>query len=110
MLPVSWLEGLGGLHNGVSWREVDGEIPWDEPGGDLVGAPFDSATVTQDSVISFVIPSALVFRWIEEPLSNHGIVVRLVGTMPGEQIILHARESEFPFARPRLLIEYIPGG
>lgn len=110
VLPGTWLEGVGGLQGGVSWLTVDGAVPWDEQGGDLVGAPFDSATVAQDSVMSFEIPSTLAFRWIEDPLSNHGIVVRLVGTIPGEHIVLHTRESAIPSARPRLMIEYIPGG
>jgi hypothetical protein len=108
--PGTWLEGLGGSMNGVDWVTVDGTDLWDEAGGDLVGAPFDSATVTQDSVMVFEIPSELAFRWIEEPLTNHGIAVKLVGTMPEEHIILHTRESGLGFARPRLLIEYIPGG
>jgi hypothetical protein len=110
VLPGTWLEGLGGPMNGVDWLTVDGEIPWEEEGGDLVGAPFDSATVKRDSVMVFEIPSSLAFRWIEEPITNHGVVVRLVGTMPGEHIILNTRESAVSYKRPRLLIEYIPGG
>jgi hypothetical protein len=110
VMPGTWLEGVGGLQGGVSWSTVDGAVPWDSAGGDLVGASFDSATVTQDSIMSFELPNALAFRWIEEPLSNHGIVVRLVSTMPGGHIILHTRESAFLLTRPRLLIEYIPGG
>jgi len=110
VLPGTWLEGLGGRMNGVDWLTADGAIAWNEEGGDLVGAPFDSATVKQDSVMVFEIPNALVFRWIEEPITNHGIVVRLVGTMPGEHIILYTRESAVGHRRPRLLIEYMPGG
>jgi hypothetical protein len=110
VLPGTWFEGFGGPMNGVDWMTVDGAIPWDTEGGDLVGAPIDSATVAQDSVMIFEIPNWIAFNWIEEPLTNHGIVVRLVGTMPGKHIILQARESAFLFARPRLLIEYIPGG
>lgn len=110
VIPGTWLEGLEGPMNGVDWRTVDGAVSWDTPGGDLVGSPFDSATVTLDSVMVFDIPSDLVFRWIEDPLSNHGIVVRLIGTMPGEHVILRARESAEAFTQPRLLIEYIPGG
>jgi len=110
VMPGTWLEGTGGPQGGVSWLTVDGTVPWDVDGGDLVGAPFDSATVTEDSIMSFEIPNALAFRWIEEPFSNHGIVVRLVSTMPGEHIVLHTRESLLLLARPRLLIEYIPGG
>jgi hypothetical protein len=110
VLPGTWTEGFGGPMSGVDWITVDGAIPWDTGGGDLVGAPIDSATVTQDSVMMFEIPDALALDWIEKPLSNHGIVVRLVGTMPGEYGILHTRESATLSARPRLLIEYIPGG
>ena len=110
VLPGTWLEGFGGLQGGVSWLTADGSVRWEAEGGDLVGAPFDSATVRQDTVMSFVIPNGLVFRWIEEPYSNHGIVVRLAGTFPEEHILLHTRESTIPAWRPRLLIEYIPGG
>lgn len=109
VLPGTWLEGVGGLQGGVSWVDVDGEISWDTKGGDLVGAPFDSATVEQDTVMTIEIPSDLAFRWIEDPLSNHGIVLRLLGTFTGEHVILHTRESVAAF-RPRLMIEYIPGG
>ena len=110
VLPGTWIEGFGGPMNGVDWITVDGAVPWDTEGGDLVGAPIDSATVAQDSVMMFEIPGVIALGWIEEPLSNHGIAVRLVGTMPGEHIILHTRESALFLARPRLLIEYIPGG
>ncbi len=110
VLPGTWLEGFDGQMNGVDWSTADGTTGWDTEGGDLVGAPFDSATVKQDSVMIFEIPSALAFRWIEEPNSNHGIVVRLVGTMPGEHIMVDTRESFPLYKRPRLLIEYIPGG
>ncbi|HER43121.1 MAG TPA: hypothetical protein ENO08_01520 [Candidatus Eisenbacteria bacterium] len=110
VIPGTWVEGLGGAMNGVDWKTVDGSVPWDTPGGDLSGAPFDSATVTLDSTMVFDIPAELALRWVEEPLSNHGIVVRLVGTMPGEHAVLRARESAAALERPRLLIEYIPGG
>ena len=110
VLPGTWLEGLGGLYAGVSWRYADGVAPWDDPGGDVVGAPFDSATVAQDTIMAFVVPSDLAFRWIEDPLSNHGILVRMLGTFPGEHIILHSRESAAVEMRPRLMIAYIPGG
>ncbi len=110
VLPGTWTEGFGGPVNGVDWMTVDGAIPWDTEGGDLVGAPIDSATVVRDSVMMFEIPNWIALSWIEEPLSNHGVVVRLVGTMPGEHTILQARESAELSARPRLLIEYIPGG
>ena len=110
VLPGTWIEGFGGPMNGVDWITVDGAIPWDTEGGDFAGAPIDSATVAQDSVMIFEIPDWIALDWIEKPLSNHGIAVRLVGTMPGEHLILHTRESALLFARPRLLIEYIPGG
>ncbi len=110
VLPGTWVEGFGGPMNGVDWMTVDGAVPWDVEGGDFIGAPIDSATVAQDSVMMFEIPDWVALGWIEEPLSNHGIAVRLVDTMPAEHIILDTRESALLFARPRLLIEYIPGG
>jgi hypothetical protein len=106
----SWLEGEGGTGGGVSWACVDGEVPWDSQGGDIIGTPLDSATVAADSVISFVLPNALVFRWIEEPETNHGVLIKPAETGHTNARIFHTRESPVGFARPRLEIEYLSGG
>jgi hypothetical protein len=111
VLTGSWPEGTGGTEGGVSWSYVDGDVRWDQEGGDIAPAPFDSATVAaDDSVISFPVPNALVLRWISEPETNHGVVIKPAVSQGVHARIFHTRESSEPVDRPRLEIEYLRGG
>jgi hypothetical protein len=110
IVGASWLEGTGGLAAGVSWQTVEGAIPWETEGGDPVGLPIETVVTSQDTVASFLLPNSLVLRWIEEPESNHGVVIGALNRGVEEYIILHTRESLEADQRPRLSIEYLRGG
>lgn len=110
ILVTSWLEGTGGIFAGVSWLYADGTAPWDREGGDLVGSPVSTVVASVDTLISFILPNSLVLGWIEDPETNHGVVIRLAETVSEEFLILHTRESLVLDERPLLAIEYLGGG
>lgn len=111
ILVTSWPEGIGGEFGGVSWLYADeGSVEWNAEGGDIIGPPIASTAVAADTVISFTLPNALVLDWIKKPAENHGVVVRLAGTLSQEFLVLHTRESLVLHARPKLAVEYLKGG
>lgn len=110
ILGSSWLEGVGGPFKGVSWLYADGTIQWYTEGGDQVGPPVETIVASVDTLISFILPNSLVLGWIEDPETNHGVVIRLAETVSEEFLILHTRESLVLDERPLLKIEYLGGG
>lgn len=106
----TWDEGVGGVGEGVSWSTYDGSNAWDDPGGDIGAEPVFSDTVTTDSLVTIVVPDNLALRWIKEPSTNHGLIIRSV-TVPHETFrIVHMRESASPASRPRFFLSYEKGG
>jgi hypothetical protein len=110
ILGTSWLEGTGGIFGGVSWLYPDGTTQWDTEGGNPVGPPVETVAASVDTLISFILPNSLVLGWIEDPETNHGVVIRLAETVSEEFLILHTRESLVLDERPLLAIEYLRGG
>jgi hypothetical protein len=107
-----WTEGFGGSANGVSWTTIDGSAPWESPegGGDFFAAVIDERTVSIDSVVTFALSPALVMEWIQDPLSNHGIVIKTTDVSRSRYTTVFQREYGNAARRPRLEIAYLPGG
>lgn len=110
VIPGSWKEGTGGLFEGVSWRAADGVTPWLTPGGDIPYAPVDEQTVRADSVVTFSLPGALVLRWIRNPSSNHGVLIKASYTTGERFVLAYLRESNTAADRPMLEILYFKSG
>jgi hypothetical protein len=105
-----WTEGFGGAANGVSWTTIDGAAPWQAPGGDFFIAVIDERTVSTDSVVTFTLSPALVMEWIRDPTSNHGVVIRTTDVTRSRYTTVFQREYGNAARRPRLEIDYLPGG
>jgi hypothetical protein len=98
----SWDEGF--LDDGVSWLYLDGESPWDDPGGDVLGL-LDSKSVKADTVVTFELDAARVERWIKNPPENHGVLI--VPRTSGEAFVYaYMREIAAVSLRPELVVTY----
>jgi hypothetical protein len=108
-IPGSWKEGTGAEYSGVSWMTVDGTYPWTNPGGDVLDL-MDERSVRADSAVVFDLSADRVKRWIDNPLTNHGVLV-VTGIAIGEEyVIAHMRESTDIRLRPELTIKYRKAG
>ena len=106
-----WIEGSGGPANGVSWGTIDGQAPWvSSGGGDFFSAVIGPKTVSSDSVVTFSLSPAAVMEWIENPASNHGIIIKTTDVSRARFAIVFQREHGVAARRPRLEIAYRPGG
>lgn len=110
VVPGSWKEGTGGRLTGVTWLTADGAKDWLEAGGDIVYPPVDTQTVRADSSVTFSLPGALVLRWIRDPSSNHGVLIKAAGVTGERFLLVHERESTTAALRPRLEIVYFESG
>ncbi len=105
-----WTEGFGGTATGVSWITIDGTAPWQSQGGDFLTTVIDEHTVSTDSVVTFILSPALVKDWIDDPTSNHGIIVKTTDVSRSRYTTVFLREHGVAARRPRLEIAYLPGG
>jgi hypothetical protein len=103
----SWLEGIGGVGNGVSWLTIDGRSSWPAPGGDYFEPLLAETVVVADSVAAFSLPPALVYKWISNPYLNNGIIIKIREAAGVHYRRVHMRESSDPIGRPRLWIRYL---
>ncbi|MBN1162981.1 MAG: hypothetical protein JXB45_00245 [Candidatus Krumholzibacteriota bacterium] len=110
IVPGSWVEGLGGLAAGASWYATDGIVPWLTEGGDYLSPPLDECTVDEDSVITFNISTGLIRRWLNDPATNHGVLIKSAAA--GEEAFreIYLREAGDSTLGPRLEIKYLRGG
>jgi hypothetical protein len=109
-LPDSWVEGTGGLFEGVSWHEADGATPWKTQGGDFAYPPLDEQTVRTDTTVTFSLPGMLVLSWIRLPYTNNGVIIKARDTGGERYILVHLRESTTTAFRPRLDLVYFKSG
>jgi hypothetical protein len=60
----------------VSWEERSFGVPWSTPGVSFDPTPVFEGTLVADSSF-FSLPDSLVQRWLDEPESNAGLVLRV---------------------------------
>jgi len=106
----TWVEGIGGVTQGVSWTTIDGTAPWNVEGGDFDPAVLDETTVRSDTCATFSLPPALVNGWILHPEANHGIIIGSCDLSRESFAFIRARETAKSSWRPRLEIIYLRGG
>lgn len=77
-LEVEALALTRGFTDGATWNSYDGTNPWSAPGGDFE-APFAGRQLLlpewADGWVSFGM-SPLIERWVQEPSSNHGVLLK----------------------------------
>jgi hypothetical protein len=105
-----WIEGTGGVFGGVSWTTLDGTAPWKTEGGDYEALPFDQTTASTDSTLILSLPPSVAAGWIEQPGTNHGIIVKAADAFVERPLVVFMREYGRPDWRPRFDLTYIKGG
>ncbi len=108
----AWIEGIGGLGAGVSWTTVDGGVPWKTEGGDFDRWRLDVESAATDTTYTFTLPAHAVLGWINDPRSNHGVIILSPGPATadtGSWTTVFMREHQEARLHPRLEIAYVPG-
>jgi hypothetical protein len=92
---------------GATWAQGGPGVPWATPGAD--GVPMDRAALPVASRFLYLTGvtyewdvTALVQAWVNDPGSNHGLL--LVGHGAEQQISLRSSEYAVPAQRPRLTL------
>ncbi len=109
LLPASWPEGTGQSFDGVTWLTADGTVFWNEPGGDYLPTLLAAATVTDDTIATFILPDDAVYHWIKFPEDNHGVIIKSQDTSAEGYRLVHFRESGTAEMRPYLSVKYRDG-
>lgn len=97
--------------NAVTWNHATASVRWQTPGADdtvfdrdLV--PVDSRTVDRINADYAFNVTALVQRWINDPTSNHGLL--LIGREQSVEYRFYSTEELNTAFRPHLVITYNP--
>lgn len=106
----TWVEGFGGVMNGVSWTTLDGAVSWNTEGGDIDSTPLAEVTVSNDTTATFSLPPLLVRSWMLEPATNQGVIIGSDDLSRESFALVHARETAELSRRPRLEVVYLRGG
>lgn len=105
-----WIEGTGGLADGVSWTTVDGADPWIAEGGDFNGTALDQIAVSNDTTATFSLAPIVVKSWILTPSSNYGVIIKTTDASMERYTVASLREYGTADRRPRLDVTYLKGG
>ena len=105
-------ESTGNWNDNSTWNN----IPGGPPTGSISGTVLETVTLTYnaatdgDGTINFNIPEAIVQRWIDDPDSNRGVVIRSLTTAANNELRFTSNNGDRNFA-PTLsvLIADVPG-
>jgi PKD repeat protein len=105
MLLRGWAEAE------TTWNQAAAGAPWGAPGANAASDRGSTplCTVSAGSIGPLTVPLneagiAAVQSWVDEPASNHGLVISNPNTTDGADF--HSRESTTAMARPRLNVIY----
>ncbi|WP_158887113.1 DNRLRE domain-containing protein [Amycolatopsis anabasis] len=92
----------------ASWNRAGPAAAWSAPGGDFDPAIAGAVDkVTNDPTWRTWKPNALVQKWVNEPASNRGALIKLADESKAtERTLFLSSEAAEPELRPRLLITY----
>ena len=89
--------------NAATWK-----APWVKPGGDFVDTAVGGASVNKSMVGKWITidVTPLVAKWVADPASNHGVMLRLrkVSSITGYRFI--SSENWVPANAPKLEVTY----
>lgn len=105
-------QGVNALPGDVTWSHRSRPaLPWTQAGGDFVAQPSTSLNVAASTTVTYTWPSTARFvadaqLWLDQPSSNHGII--LIGDEANSQSAKRfaAREFDDPEVQPMLVVEY----
>ena len=107
LVTESWIEGTGDgmvVVPGATWQTRDGTMPWASVGGTISAM---LATLTPASVAFDIgLPVAVVQQWIDDPLTNHGVLLTVVAVPT--HLHLHQSDSAATSLRPELELVLAP--
>ncbi|MBP2328480.1 RHS repeat-associated protein [Kibdelosporangium banguiense] len=91
-----------------TWNRASGSTAWTTPGGDFDPAVSSTVTgVTNDPKWQIWKARDLAQRWVNDPTTNRGALVKLAGeTSPAERTLFLSSEAAEPELRPRLVVVY----
>ncbi|MFG1706387.1 DNRLRE domain-containing protein [Nonomuraea sp. M3C6] len=100
----------------ASWVGAAPGTAWTTPGGDINPTPMEAFTIGPTATSAFLpldIPTTVAQGWVDEPGSNHGMMMRLIQEpakscpASGDGALFLSGEAEEPTVRPRLEITYL---
>lgn len=99
----------------IPWSEADtsydnfGDTPGLQIGTDTSATPANTQTIvfpgTGQRYISWELPAPLVQQWIDNPATNHGILLRNNQTLTSYDLSFHSREGD---NQPKLTFDSVP--
>ncbi|GAA4526914.1 golvesin C-terminal-like domain-containing protein [Amycolatopsis samaneae] len=92
----------------ATWNRAGDRTAWAAPGGDFDPAVAGSTTaITNDPALRVFGATGLAQRWINDPVSNHGALVKLADEAnPQERTLFLSNEAAEPRLRPKLTVVY----
>ncbi|MFB9928304.1 DNRLRE domain-containing protein [Amycolatopsis halotolerans] len=92
----------------ATWNKASAGRAWSTPGGDFDPAVAGTTTgVTNDPALRVLGVTGLAQRWVNDPASNHGALVKLADEAnPQERTLFLSSEAAEPRLRPKLTVVY----
>ncbi|MFO7566002.1 MAG: DNRLRE domain-containing protein [Enhygromyxa sp.] len=92
----------------ATWNDYDDALPWQAPGAkgalDREAIPVGKSTARTTGEHTFLVNPALVQSWIDDPSSNHGILIANEANSNG--VDFSCKEASIAAERPRLTVVY----
>ncbi|SFB50385.1 RHS repeat-associated core domain-containing protein [Amycolatopsis marina] len=90
----------------ATWRRASAATAWTAGGGTYGTMADQLTTVTNDPKWNWWDVSGLVQSWVNDPASNHGMLVRLNDTAVEQRALFLSDEAAEPQLRPNLVVTY----
>lgn len=92
----------------ATWNKANSTTSWTNSGGDYVSTPLSTMKIVSDSPSWYwwEVDSA-VQGWIDNPASNHGLIVRLNDTTVEERVLFNSDAADETQLRPNLVVTYV---
>lgn len=91
----------------ATWQQAVDGVPWGSPGGDFGPAVDTVPEITNDPSWHRWDVDQVVQGWVDDPASNHGMLVKLADESgPAERTLFLSSEAAEPQLRPGIVVTY----